>query len=412
MGFFLYIAFAGSLACFALGLYVLLPNRSRPIHRLFAGICFILSILNIVSLPAYTAGTRESVFFYTQIASCAVNLFYSMNLHFYLVLLVKKKVKLPVLCAVYFPALLIIVIYAFDPILILDYVRYGEQWKLIPEYDSPWFYIASGQVVWYTAATVAVIAYFGFRSGTNKERLQARWLIANLALSTLVGVLGMWVIPYFKPDVPNVGPTYHLPYVAGLYFAVFRYKMMEMRPSIVADEIIAHIGDLVLLLDPGMRIISVNEQCRDVIGLDTVRAAGMPFRDIVVNGDEIEVPGVSNGGKLQRRITYHGRGERVETDSYLSRVVDRFGDTAGYLVISRENRGRRQFALAYRISEREMEIVDLTLEGLSSKQIGERLGISERTVQSHQEHVYQKLGAEGKVDLIHRAHEFNMIARN
>ena len=416
MEFFLYVAFAGSLACFALGLYILLPNRSSTMHRLFAAICFILSILNMDSLPAYTADTRESIFFYTQIASCAVNFFYAVNLHFYLFLLTKKHVKLPVLCAVYFPALLIIVIYSFNPLLILDYYRYGDQWKLIPKYDSLWFYLASGRVVWYTVATVAVISYFGLRSHSNKERLQAKWLVVNLTLSTLVGIVGMWVIPFFKPDVANVGPTYHLPYVAGLYFAVFRFRMMEMRPEIVANEIISHIGDMVFLLDPEMRIISANERCREVIGLDTGHAAGMRFMDLVADGGgpapECACASGGRGEKVKQRITYRGAGEPVETDSYLSKVTDRFGDIAGHLVISRENRGRRQFARAYRLTDREMEIVDLTLEGLSSKQIGERLRISERTVQSHQEHVYQKLGAEGKVDLIHAALAFNMIARN
>lgn len=49
------------------------------------------------------------------------------------------------------------------------------------------------------------------------------------------------------------------------------------------------------------------------------------------------------------------------------------------------------------------------LEGLSSREIGGLLEISGRTVQSHQEHIYQKLGAINKVNLIRIAGEFNLV---
>jgi len=266
--------------------------------------------------------------------------------------------------------------------------------------------------VLYTAATVAAIIRFAAGARTNKERLQAKWLMANLALSTLVGVLGMWVIPFFIPDVPNVGPTYHLPYVAGLYFAVFRFRMMDFRPAIVADEIITHISDMVFLLDPGLNVISANARCAEAISFDPQAHAGTNFADLIMDGgavrSSLQNMGENGLPRINRLIVYRGKDEPVETDSYLSKVFDDFGDLSGYLVVSRENRGRQKFARSYKISDREMQIIDLTIEGLTSMEIARQLGISQRTVQSHQEHIYQKLGAESKVDLIRIAHEFSI----
>ncbi|WP_251570265.1 response regulator transcription factor [Parasutterella muris] len=44
------------------------------------------------------------------------------------------------------------------------------------------------------------------------------------------------------------------------------------------------------------------------------------------------------------------------------------------------------------LSEREREVIRLVNEGLMNNQIAERLGLSERTVESHRFHAYQKIG--------------------
>lgn len=51
-------------------------------------------------------------------------------------------------------------------------------------------------------------------------------------------------------------------------------------------------------------------------------------------------------------------------------------------------------------TEREREIVDLLLQGMTNKQIAERLGIAVDTVKKHLQHVYKKLGVRRRVLLI------------
>jgi len=46
--------------------------------------------------------------------------------------------------------------------------------------------------------------------------------------------------------------------------------------------------------------------------------------------------------------------------------------------------------------------------GLSDRETGKQPRISDRTVQPHQEHIYQKFGAAGKIDLIKLAGIFNL----
>jgi len=60
-------------------------------------------------------------------------------------------------------------------------------------------------------------------------------------------------------------------------------------------------------------------------------------------------------------------------------------------------------AVATRVAQlscREREVMDLVVDGLSSPVIGERLGISARTVESHRARLMDKMGAESVADLV------------
>ncbi len=52
------------------------------------------------------------------------------------------------------------------------------------------------------------------------------------------------------------------------------------------------------------------------------------------------------------------------------------------------------------LSLREIEVLKLFSEGLSNKEISEKLGISIRTVESHKNHIVHKLGAKSTVDMV------------
>ncbi len=56
-----------------------------------------------------------------------------------------------------------------------------------------------------------------------------------------------------------------------------------------------------------------------------------------------------------------------------------------------------------RLSDREIEVFELLGEALSSRQIGERLGLSPKTVETHRENIKQKLGLESGRELLRRA---------
>lgn len=56
------------------------------------------------------------------------------------------------------------------------------------------------------------------------------------------------------------------------------------------------------------------------------------------------------------------------------------------------------------LSKAEQEVKDLVLQGMSSKDVAERLFVTEKTVKFHLTNIYKKLGVNGRSELIAKHH--------
>jgi LuxR family maltose regulon positive regulatory protein len=61
------------------------------------------------------------------------------------------------------------------------------------------------------------------------------------------------------------------------------------------------------------------------------------------------------------------------------------------------------------LSERELEVLGLVAQGLSNRQIGERLYITVGTVKTHVHHILGKLGVERRAEAAARARELGLV---
>lgn len=62
----------------------------------------------------------------------------------------------------------------------------------------------------------------------------------------------------------------------------------------------------------------------------------------------------------------------------------------------------KNFMRIANISQREQEIIQLLVEGLSNKEIADSLFISQKTVKNHLYHIYRKLGINSRLQLMHK----------
>ncbi len=66
---------------------------------------------------------------------------------------------------------------------------------------------------------------------------------------------------------------------------------------------------------------------------------------------------------------------------------------------------------ASRLTNRELEVLRIAAEGLTNKQIAERLSLSVNTARNHMQHVLNKLGAHSKLEATAVAVRLGIVRR-
>lgn len=113
----------------------------------------------------------------------------------------------------------------------------------------------------------------------------------------------------------------------------------------------------------------------------------------------------------------------VEKTASVDEIADAIQAVArGELVFSKElerqaqvqlgefaKRARETARALARLTPREREVLALLAEGLSTRQIAKRLGLSARTVESHIGNIYEKLDARTRVQALYRAAGLGLV---
>jgi DNA-binding CsgD family transcriptional regulator len=119
---------------------------------------------------------------------------------------------------------------------------------------------------------------------------------------------------------------------------------------------------------------------------------------------------------LGRALVIANREQAVETLAGAVEAFRRSGamwrrDRATRLLARLGHAGRRKLRAGLglaSLSRREGQVVGLAARGMSAKEIGQRLFIGERTVETHLANAYIKLGLESKMDLVRKAPELGL----
>ncbi|MEI7490179.1 MAG: response regulator transcription factor [Bacteroidota bacterium] len=99
------------------------------------------------------------------------------------------------------------------------------------------------------------------------------------------------------------------------------------------------------------------------------------------------------------------RDELVKAIYAIFRGEEFFGETISKILLksfirSAVEKEDQQEKPAYNLSSRELEILRLYAEGFNNKEIGVKLNISVRTVETHKNHIMKKLGIRSPVEMV------------
>jgi len=204
-------------------------------------------------------------------------------------------------------------------------------------------------------------------------------------------------------------------YIYGLYVLITRFRFLNLNYSILAEEILSNINDMVIILDTEFRINNVNQKFIENFSIIHERIKNRPYYELISDDDKLK----DNFNKISElkinsftsRINYKKGDDFMTTNTYVSAIKDKFNDLTGFLIVSSEIKEIKQFQKYFKITDRELEIIESIISGLTYKEVSEAMKISERTVESHLTNIYNKLGINNKIELVKVTGEFNIKPR-
>ena len=122
----------------------------------------------------------------------------------------------------------------------------------------------------------------------------------------------------------------------------------------------------------------------------------------------ISLTGVRSGNLFRHLIDSHADGIVLKDASGEELLEAVKNVLAGQQVLSPNIRDKL-FKGKPDLTPREFQVLDMVVEGLSTNEIAERIGLSKKTVESHRYSLSHKLGVRNAVELVHYVREHGLL---
>jgi len=292
-------------------------------------------------------------------------------------------------------------------------IRYNDKWKVINIPDQSQVLLVG--CYWFILSFfyVLIIVLWKIKSKSRREKKQASILLVSFFLP------GFFLVSYFvfffnffkftKDAVTGEGTLIFFIWILGIGYCILKYRFLSITPEYISGELISNIDELVILITPDRKVITMNERAKELIGDKTVSDI-TDFSKIIPEYESIghKVNKLFEGreNSFNCRISYPGNNQKMYMNARFSAVKDRFNDILGILIIAKENKELKHLKISYNLTERQMDIITMVLSGLSNKELAGKLLISERTVENHLVNIYNKLGINNKIELYNMLQEY------
>lgn len=177
-------------------------------------------------------------------------------------------------------------------------------------------------------------------------------------------------------------------------------EAIELAKSLHPDVIVLDLGlpdmdgfevaRIIRTEEPGSRILILSARTDDKALFESIRVGVDGYLDKTANED-----------KIIHALDEIIAGHQVFSTDHERKAFDQLGE---FIRHSREVADVNSV-----LTQREMEVLKLIAEGLTTRQMSSRLKLSDRTVESHISKLYRKLGAKTRVQVVMKAASLGLI---
>ncbi|MFH0975109.1 MAG: LuxR C-terminal-related transcriptional regulator [Spirochaetota bacterium] len=391
-------AFFGILALL-LGIYILYLDPKKLIHRLFFLMMMLLACWHFINVGEIYFRDKETFVFWYKMG-CIALVFVPMTLHIVMLIVkLSRKIMVPLL-AVFYSSHVFFLYQNFNLNLMYnDFVRIDGYWNYIRIEAGfiPVVYMATYALIF----IITMILLINWHRKTNflREKKQSFVLLFSLVLIFIFTFVDYVVFRFFTNRDLGIFAHYIFIWPAGIGISIIRYRFLSVSPGLYSHDIFENIDESVLVLDHNKDVVFANSGAKKAIFGNAAEYKFIQgFGSVAEVADEL-LKGPVNSCAENIVGVYKDKTKSAFLVKF-SVIKDKYNDRTGVLIIAQQLKGIKEFTAEYNITDRELDVIKHAANGLSSREIAEKLNISERTIESHLVNIYNKLEIKKRVELI------------
>jgi diguanylate cyclase (GGDEF)-like protein/PAS domain S-box-containing protein len=263
-----------------------------------------------------------------------------------LFLVYAKKVNFLKKWWAYFVLYLPVVIFLFQTInhdlFITDVVYSPYGWMSVSNLKSIWFW-AYYSIIALSGLINIYLCFALLKEKTPiRERKRTR-VILIFAIISFVFSFGynLFTRIIFQVDIPEITVAGLMIWILGILYAIIKYRLMILSPTLVAESILETINDSVILVNPDNLITYINSETLSLLRYKKIDLLEKPFGLLFPNDIKPEMANISETlvhGPISNKDTFFLSKNSIRIPILFSATVcnDNEGNYLGFVALSRD----------------------------------------------------------------------------
>lgn len=398
------------LSSITLGIWCIILDPKSKLNQAFLLISISAAIWSFGYIFVFKENDKETIWFWYRFASIGwLFIFFAGYDFFYFFLDLKNKFRRILLFIrnLYLILIFLPIIFQFTGTLfVVDFIKTPFGNAEVIDIHSPGYFIIIFLIIFSFFMVLAFIIT-GYKYNNSKRyRIQAIGLLISISLTFSLIIFFNVIFPLIsKHPFPSIGVLFLNIYIIGFFYLINKYKLMRLDYSLLKDEVIDTMSDMIIIVSPEMNIIKANKVFCENFKIDEMDYPKTQIKKIfldkkLLNKSLNKILLTKEKIKLKKITMKTDQGKEILVNITLFPVFDKLKDYSGTIIIAQIMDEYEQIMNQYKISQQEKIIIFHLMRGLLNKEIASEMNISSNTVKNYIANIYQKTNVANRVELI------------
>jgi diguanylate cyclase (GGDEF)-like protein/PAS domain S-box-containing protein len=326
-----------------LGISVIHLDKQSTLNRLFFVLNLSLIVWSLGSAFYIAAPDVATCIFWYKLSSVASILFVGIVLHFFLKYFHKENLlkKWWMYIILYLPGAVFSYMEIGSDFYTKEYILGRNGWTITARTDSVWFWALIAYNILYIGACILISYNWQKTAISQREQKQARVLLISSAASLFAGLLITVLVAVLNNNIPDITSISGAIWSVGISYAIVKFKLLTMTPSIIAENLFQTIIDSVILADPQGHILSINPETQRLLGYSQNELAGGSLEKLFLLDEESNWTSIyemlnSCPVRNKETVIVSSTGVKIPIILSISECTDNYGSRIGFVLASKD----------------------------------------------------------------------------